>query len=101
MATRGYADAVALASGTGNVQATSGPTLLHAYSVRENAATAAAATVRIYDGTDNTGTLVASIELAADASETVGFGAPVRCANGVFVERVAGTTEGSLHTEAD
>lgn len=70
------------------------------FSVREAAVTAAAATVRFRqtDGAGGaTGQILAELELAADASETVTFDIPVSAPDGVHVEVVAGTVEGVLY----
>lgn len=84
--------AVAVASGSAGVQAATGAVSLRGYSVRENAATAAAATVVLRDGTSSTAPARAFIELAADASETVTIPA-TDFESGVFVDREAGTSE--------
>lgn len=92
MATR-----VNVASGTADVQAVSGATELHGYSIRESALVAAAATVILRDGTDATGVPLVYIELAADRSETRRL-ASIDVATGVFVDRVAGETELTIFT---
>ncbi len=85
-----------LASGTADVQVFTGRTVLAGYSIREAATTAAAATVIIRDGTAASDPIVTVIELAANASETTVVPGGVTCTDGVFVERVTGTTEGSV-----
>jgi len=62
------------------------------YTVRETAG--AAAVVTIHDGTSATGALLATIGLAADASDQ--HDCAVYAATGVFIEVVSGTVEGSV-----
>ncbi len=65
------------------------------YSIRES--DGAAATARIFDGTDNTGRLIAVIELATNASDHEFYGeAGVEAPEGIFVERLAGTYDISV-----
>ncbi|WP_189059583.1 hypothetical protein [Longimycelium tulufanense] len=85
-----------LATGTGDVTVHTGYTILRGWSIRESATLALAATVIIRDGTDDTGMIVAVIELAADSHDTVWLGEGIQCATGVFVDRTAGETEGSI-----
>lgn len=67
------------------------------YSIREAAATAAAATVRFRLGA-LAGQILAVVELPADGSETFAFPEAIRTATGVYVEVVAGTVEGVIHS---
>lgn len=91
------AQAIAVAvSGTADVAAFTGPCTLRGWSLREDAGTAAVATVRIWDGTSATGTVLAAIELAANASTSQAIPDGLRAALGVFVEVVAGSVEGSV-----
>lgn len=53
------------------------------------------ATVNLYDGTDNTGALVATVALDAGASETKHLGAGVGVVYGLYVE-ITGTGAGSV-----
>lgn len=62
------------------------------FTVRETAA--AAAVVKIHDGTSATGALLAAINLAANGSAH--FDCDVRFSTGVFVEVASGTVEGAL-----
>ncbi len=71
---------------------------LYGYSVRENAATPAAATLLIRNG-GATGDIVVAVELPADGSETVAFGHPVRFPDGVYVDQAAGTVQGSVFVQ--
>jgi hypothetical protein len=65
------------------------------YTIRETAG--AVATVRIYDNASAaSGTLLGTIALLANESRDVQYPAGVRAANGVFVDVVAGTVEGSV-----
>jgi len=95
----GVADPVEVASGTDDVQAYTGQCRLLGWSFREDAGTPAVATVRLFDGLDNTGTLIAAIELAESGSDHEWYGPQgVWVKVGVFVEKVAGTSEGSVYT---
>ncbi|GGM64111.1 hypothetical protein GCM10012275_38310 [Longimycelium tulufanense] len=85
-----------LATGTGDVTVFTGYTILRGWSIRESAGTAAAATVIIRDGTAATDPIVATIELAANTHDTVWLGDGIQCSDGVFVDRTAGETEGSI-----
>lgn len=64
--------------------------------VRETAGSTAA--VRVYDNASAaSGTILAVVALAANASQTVWFGpAGVRAANGIYVDIVSGAVEGSV-----
>lgn len=84
--------AIAVATGTVDVQGVSGGATLAGYSVRESATVAAAATVILRNGTTATDPIVALIELAANASTAQSLPA-IDCPGGVFVDRVAGETE--------
>ena len=84
--------AIAIATGTADVQGVSGSATVAGYSVRESAGTAAVATVILRNGTAATDPVVALIELAANQSVTASMPA-VDCPNGVFIDRVAGETE--------
>ncbi len=87
------ADAIAVATGTADVQISTGGGKLHGFSCRESAAAAAVATAILRDGTAATGIPLAYIELAANSSQTVVFPAPVEYQTGLFLDRVAGETE--------
>lgn len=100
------ASAYSLATGTAGVQAVGAPadknkgTLVFlGCSIRESAGTAAVATVIIRNGTDNTGAILAVIELAANASAPpLWFGDGGVIANdGIYVDRVAGETQGAIY----
>jgi hypothetical protein len=87
-----------VASGTGDVDsgiAAANGLRLRGYSIAETAASAAAAEVKLHHGTTATGILlVAPINLAADGHGGWHWGADgIACPNGIFVERIAGTTE--------
>lgn len=84
------------ASGTVDVQALTSGTLV-GYSIRESAATAAAAVVVLRHGTADTDTPIATISLAADGVETANLPA-ISCPDGIFVERESGETTVSLYT---
>lgn len=79
---------------TGSDQvAYSGPATLAGFSIRETAGSTAV--VRIRDGITDTGPIIETIRLAANAYEREGHMA-VSCATGVFVEVVSGTIEGAV-----
>ena len=80
------------ASGTAGVQLVSGPATVYGYSIRDNAATAAVATVVLRDGTSSSAPAVAFIELPADGSRSERLPG-LQFQNGVFVDRAAGTSE--------
>lgn len=91
------AQAVAVnVAGTGNTQVFTGPCTYRGYSIRENAGTAGTASVRIWDGTSATGTLLAVVELATDSSANESVPDGLRASKGVFFEVVTGTVEGSV-----
>lgn len=95
--------AVPLATGTGDVQAVPATRGLRyqGHSIRESGGVAAVATVILRHGTAATDPIVAVIELAADKHETVHVaGEGVTCPNGIFVDRVAGETEGAIYITA-
>jgi hypothetical protein len=72
--------------------------LLGGWSVREAAVVGAQATVRFRRGAVG-GQVLAVLELAANAAETVVLATPIDGdgTNGVYVEVVAGTVEGVLY----
>lgn len=94
-----------LASGTADVdpdtagnEALKGELSFYGYSIRESATVAAVATVILRDGLDDTGKIVAVIELAANASTQAWHGPQgIRINKGLFVDRVAGETEGAVY----
>lgn len=67
------------------------------YSLRETAGSAAV--VRVWDNASAaSGTLLATIGLAASASETKYFGEEgIRAENGVFLQTVSGAVEGCVY----
>lgn len=73
---------------------------LSGFSIREAAAIAGVATVRIRHAAVG-GTILEHIELAANGSLTVSYGqgAWKESSGGAYVEVVAGTIEGTLFTE--
>lgn len=87
---------IPVASGTAGVQAAAGSSTLMGCSARENAATAAAATVVLRNGTSSSDPIVAVVELAAGTSQTVTVPA-IDCPNGIFVDRQAGETELAIY----
>lgn len=92
----GNANPVEVASGTADVQAYTGSGRLFGFSFHETAGTAAAASLILRDGTGATGKIIAVVELVADGSETVGLPG-ILFTDGVYVDRVAGTTEGAVY----
>ena len=71
---------------------------LMGYAIRENAGSAAVATVRIVHGAvAATGDAVIPIELAANGSETKWFGdTGIAFPNGISIEHIAGSVECTL-----
>jgi hypothetical protein len=90
-----------IAAGTGNNQITSTAGRLMGFTVAETTGTAGA-TVRLYSGTDNTGTRLSTIALAANESvrDWFGPGGITVGASGVFVERVSGNTTVTVYQAA-
>ncbi len=67
------------------------------YSVRENTGSAAAR-VEIFDGHDNTGTLIGAICLAQGTSDHQNFGDDgVYCRQGIFVNVITGSVRGAFY----
>lgn len=88
-------DKVIVASGTGDAAAVAASTFLRlvGFSAAESAGTAAAAEVILRHGTADTDELlVAPINLAANGFQAEMFGAGIPAPNGIFVDRVSGTT---------
>jgi hypothetical protein len=72
-----------------------GISVYRGFVVRETAG--AAASARVYDGTDNTGTLIDVISLAPNESAREYYGeGGLWCATGIYVDILAGTIEGSV-----
>lgn len=89
------ADSIHVVAGAGDVQGFTGPGTLYGYSVRETAG--AVATVILRHGTQVTDPAVALIMLVANTSKTEMIAA-LDLPNGLFVDRVVGTTELVLYT---
>lgn len=89
----------AIASGTADVQGLSARPglILMGFSVTEDAATAAAAEVIIRHGTSTSGEELYGVTLSADQS-TREWCAPngIQAHNGIFIDRVSGTTKLTL-----
>ena len=64
------------------------------FSVRETAGSTAS--IRVYDNTTNSGTLLDTIALAANESARENYANLLQFSNGVYVDIVAGTVEGSV-----
>jgi len=92
------ANAIAIATGTGDTQGATGPATLVGYSIRESSGTPAVATVLLRNGTSAAGPVVAIIELVANASASATLPA-IDCPAGVFVDRAAGETELVLYVQ--
>ncbi|HYE85973.1 MAG TPA: hypothetical protein VEA16_06440 [Vicinamibacterales bacterium] len=93
--------ATAIASGTGDAQAITAVagTILLGFSITENAGTPAAARVRLHLGTDNTGTELFDVTLAASESVREWFGASgPDISTGLYMDRVSGTTRLTIYT---
>lgn len=87
------------ATSTTVVSATPG-VMLYGWSVRENAGTPAVATVELWDNASAaTGTMLASIVLAASGNDQVNFPTPIRAKNGIFATVTAGTIKGSAYID--
>ena len=84
------ARAIAVAAGTGDVQAVTGSGTLVGYSVRETAA--ATATLTLRDGTSAAGAACILISLPASTSQTA-ISPAIDFSLGLFVDRVTGTSE--------
>lgn len=81
----------AIASNTTDVAATGAAGTLFGYSIKEDAS--AAANIIIRDGTSNSGTPVAYINLASNESVRDWFGPQgIKITTGIWIDRVAGTT---------
>lgn len=91
----GSAAAVALAGGASQVVKAT-PVKYVGYAIRELAGTTAV--FRLWDNVSAaSGTIVDVISLAANESRSIALAYPVVVANGLFLERVSGTTyEGSI-----
>lgn len=91
-------------SGTGDVQGVAANSYLAliGFTVAETAGTAAAAEVILRHGTTASAPiLVGPINLAADGFNSYWFGEyGIYCPNGIFVDRVAGTTTLQIYTLA-
>lgn len=86
--------AIPIADGTADEAAARGT--LVGYSIRESAVSPAVATVVLRNGDGASDPMVAVIELAASGSETTVLPA-VECPDGIYVDRVAGSTEVILY----
>jgi hypothetical protein len=87
------ARAIPLATGTGDVQASTGACTLVGFSARETVGSASA-DVTLRDGTDTSGTVKAILRLAANGSQAAQI-PPVDFSTGVFVDR-SGTGSSEL-----
>lgn len=88
--------ALNVASGAAGAQAITGVAGLEGFSIRESAGTPAVATVVLRNGTSNSDPAVAFINLAAGETITVKM-PEIDCPDGIYVDRVAGTTELALY----
>lgn len=75
-----------------------GPTEYRGFAIRESAGAPAAAVIRIYDGISAAGVLLETISLAASESarEWYGGSQPLLAGNGIYVDIISGTVEGSV-----
>lgn len=90
-------ESLALTSGTGDSASVSGASRLYGFSLTEDAGTPAPALVDIYDGSDATGEFLMSVALLASESIRDWFGPMgIRLDRGLFIDRVAGNTRGSI-----
>lgn len=91
--TQPAATAVALTGS--DQQVASGNTILMGYMVADDAA--GTPVINFYNGTDNTGTLVATARKADGKHETFWFGPNgVHCPDGIYADVTAGTPSGSV-----
>lgn len=88
-----YIRAVPL-TGSDQIVANGGPAVYYGIVVRETAA--AVASLRVYDGTSAAGVLIDSIALLASEDQSNALTKGIWCANGLFVDILAGTIEGSI-----
>lgn len=89
-----------LASGTADTAAVGFPCKLLGFSIHESAASAAVASLYLRDGSGATGDIRVALELLGDQSATMWFGPQgIQCNTGIYVDRVAGTTEGVIYFE--
>ena len=87
--------ATAVALTGADQQAVTGSSILMGLDINDDAV--AGVHVHVYDGTNNTGTLVASADPANGGHEVLWFGPNgIHCPNGIFVDVVTGTPSGSI-----
>lgn len=72
-----------------------GPTVYRGFAVDETS-TSVSAKLRIYDGVSAAGKLIDVIQLSADESAREYYESGIRCADGLYVDVVSGSVEGSL-----
>lgn len=87
------ANHVNAALGIEDVVLHSGPCRLRGFSYRESAAVAVDATFILRDGVDATGEPIAFVEVPSNRSGLETFADAIECKVGLFLERVAGSTE--------
>lgn len=93
---------VEVASGTGDTAIIAAdPRLkLWGFTVAETASSAVAAEVAIRHGTSSSDPLLAArMNLDANGFDGWWFGQGISCANGIFIDRIAGTTELVLYID--
>jgi hypothetical protein len=89
---------IALTGTTADVQVYTGATYLMGFSIKEDAGTGGVATARLRDGTTASGPVVVELELSPDQSATMWFGdSGIRINDGIFLDRIAGTTSGCVY----
>ena len=92
------ASKVQVATLTTDVQAYTGYGNLYGYSFRESAGTPAVATVILRDGTAASDPILVILELGSNGVDTQWFGPQgIPFNRGIYVDRVAGETEGVLY----
>lgn len=91
--------AYSVTSGTADVQVFSRPCVVTGCSFRESASTPAAATIILRNGTSASAPIVATIEIPADGSMADNYEPGIYCHDGLYVDRVAGTTEGVVYVK--
>lgn len=88
---------VHVASGTADVQVLSSSCDLYSLSARESGAVGTASSFILRDGTSAAGTPAVFVEVAADSSINVSYPNGLRFSTGIYVDRVSGETELSVH----
>jgi hypothetical protein len=93
---RGHNYAIPLATVTTDTILISRQCYLRGWSLRENTGSADAH-LEFYDGLDNTGTLLAAVDIVKATSDQANWtGGGIRCRIGLFVNVIAGSVRGAV-----